>query len=546
MNKKVLFGAVTILGATLLGTVGSYSAEGNGAPATRLINEAQYVNTLRMIFGQDLRITPKFAPVPRVQGLIAIGSSVANMTSGALDQFDAVARIAAEQVTSSQKRDFSIPCHPKSDTAADDKCAGEFLPRVGSLLFRRPLTSAEAKVLVTFAHEDAEQLHDFYRGVAVVLSSLLVSPEFLYITQPTETVRGQLRLTSLGKATRLSLLLWNSYPDEELLKAAQAGALDTQKGLETQVTRMVASPRLGSGVRGFFDDMLVFENFDTLVKDTTTYPSFTHKVGEDAREQTLRTLVAHVVRDDADYRDIFTTRKTFLTNDLGSIYGIKIDKPEEWIPYEFPAGDPRAGVLTQVSFTALYAQPGRTSSTRRGKAIREVFLCQKVPDPPPNVDFSKLQNPDPALHTARDRLEAHRQNPVCAGCHRITDPIGLALENFDGAGFYRSNEADAPIDASGFMDGASFTGAEGLSRALHDNPKVTSCLTHRMLGYALGRPLDANDDTMAENLTTDFAQHGYRVKHLLQNIATSEAFYSVGDRAVKNDTPKAKRRRTLF
>jgi len=440
-----------ILSAALLGTAvgyGSDKAETPVAPAARLITQAQYVNTIAGVFGPGLRFSPNFAPIPRVDGLVAVGTSKAAMTSGALDQFDKVARLVADSVTGPQFRDFLISCHPKSETAADDKCAKEFLTRVGRLLYRRPLTAAEVKTYVGVAHQAAEGVHDFYRGMGVTLSSMLIAPEFLYISQPTEVSRGQVRLTGYGKASRLSLLLWNAYPDDELLKAAESGAINTPKGLEAQVNRMLASPRLEAGMRGFFDDMLVFENFETLAKDPVTFPSFTNKVSLDAREQTLRTLVNHVVHEDADYRDIFTTRKTFLSNDLGAIYGVQINDPEGWMAYDFPQGDPRAGVLTQVSFLALYAQPGRTSPTRRGKAIREIFLCQKVPNPPANVDFSKLNSPDPSLKTARDRLEAHRSNPVCAGCHKITDPIGLGLENFDGSGAYRATENNTRIDHS--------------------------------------------------------------------------------------------------
>ena len=540
MNKASLFGTLAVLGAALLGTAGHGAdhVASVGVPAARLITEDQYVNTLKVVFGPGLKLAPRFAPIPRVQGLVAVGSSHATMTAGALDQFDNAARLVADQVTGRENRDFLITCRPKSNTAADDACAQETLTRIGRVLFRRPLTTAETKAYVKAANQNAESIHDFYRGLAVSMSAMFIAPDFLYVPQPTQTVRGKTTLTAYGKAARLSLLLWNSYPDDALLNAAESGALNTPKGLQAQVERMVASPRLQAGVRNFFDDMLVFENFETLSKDATTFPTFTYKVSVDAREQTLRTVAA-IVRDDADFRDIFTTRKTFLTNDLGSIYGVRIDKPDEWVPYEFPANDPHAGILTHVSFTALYAQPGRTSPTRRGKAIREIFLCQKVPDPPANVDFSKLTNPDPSLKTSRDRLEAHRSNPVCAGCHKITDPMGLGMENFDGAGFYRAEEQKAPIDARGDLEGVQFSDAVGLSKALHDSPKATSCLTQRMLGYALGRPLDSNDEALVKSLNEDFINSGYRVRHLMQTIAINDAFYNVEDRSAKVPTKEA-------
>src|SRR5262249_41916375 len=152
--------------------------------------------------------------------------------------------------------------------------------------------------------------------------------------------------------------------------------------------------------------------------------------------------------------------------------------------------------------------------------IREIIMCQTVPDPPANVDFSGFQDPKSLAKTARDRLSAHATNPVCAGCHKITDPIGLALENFDGAGEYRALEKDAPIDPSGTLDGAKFSDAAGLGQALHDNPMVSSCLVNRLAAYSLGRSLgsDGDDKAWTAALQKDFAAQGYKVKALMKDI----------------------------
>ena len=497
----------------------------NVTASPRLITEAQYLNTLRAIFGPGLAYPVKFAPVHRVGGLLAVGASSAQVTSGAFDQFDTAAQAIAAQVVGRDNRDFLIPCRPQTESGPDDACAEQFLTRVGPLLLRRPLTAGELKTYKAVARTSAERGRNFYDGLGVTLAVLLVSPDFLYVMQPVEAVGSRTRLTAYAKASRLSLLLWNAYPDQELLDAAANGAINTHKGLTAQVERMIASPRLESGVRNFFDDMLAFEAFETLAKDGRIYPVFTREVGEDAREQTLRTVVAHVVQDNADYRDLFTTRKTFLTGNLAAIYGVKAESPDDWTAFEFPPGDPRAGLLTHASFLALYAQPGRSSPTRRGKAIREIFLCQTVPNPPPNVDFSKLEDPGRIFRTARERLDAHRSNPVCAGCHNITDPIGLALENFDGAGVYRSQETRTPIDAGGRLDDVVFKEVSGLGQAMHDNPKTARCLSHRLASYALGRELKHDDEAWVDYITAAFAASGYRVKDLLRSIARSEAFY---------------------
>lgn len=502
-------------------------------PAARLITTKQYLNTVKSIFGPSLKYPEQFAPIRREAGLETVGTSTSIVTAGAFDQFDTAARAIAAQVVDPARRDFLLPCKPKAADLPDDACAGAFLNDVARQVFRRPISREEVSVYVGLANEAATRLKDFYAGLSAALAGLLVSPEFLYATQSVHLVRGESQLTPASKATRLSLLLWNAYPDQELLTAARDGDLDREKGLKRQVDRMIASPRFADGVRNFFYDMLFFESFKTLSKDNTIYPAFTQKVVADAEEQTIRTIIAHVVDQNADYRDIFTTRKTFVTSDLGSIYGIPVDRPEGWAPYEFSLESGRLGILTQASFLSLYSHPGRTSPTKRGKAIREIFMCQKVPEPPANVDFSNLERPDPTLKTMRDRLAIHQSNPVCAGCHKITDPIGLSLENFDGASTYRSLEGGVAIDASGELDSTKFSDVAGLALAMRNNPRVTSCVTERMASYALGRQMTNVDRPWLAFIGDRFAANGYRVKDLMSSIATSKGFFAVANAETK-------------
>src|SRR6185369_12443556 len=167
-------------------------------------------------------------------------------------------------------------------------------------------------------------------------------------------------------------------------------------------------------------------------------------------------------------RDLFTTKHTFLTRALGAIYKVPVSPSHDWLPYDFPEDSPRAGILSHLSFVATFSHPGRSSPTLRGKALRELVLCQPVPDPPNNVDFSKVQNT--ATGTVRERLTGHRANPACASCHRFMDPIGLSLENFDGAGAYRTHENGAVIDASGELDGTKFGDPVSLAQAVRNHP----------------------------------------------------------------------------
>jgi hypothetical protein len=165
----------------------------------------------------------------------------------------------------------------------------------------------------------------------------------------------------------------------------------------------------------------------------------------------------------------------------------------------------------------------------RGKALREVMLCQVVPRPPANVDFSAVENPKPGMRTARDRVSFHLENPVCAGCHKITDPMGLALENFDGAGQYRETERGAAIDASGSLDGKSFTDVRGLAQAMHDHPAVPSCLVKRVYAYGTGSPTTSQDRETLSYFGKTFAASGYKLRDLLRSIVMSSSFTTISD-----------------
>jgi hypothetical protein len=202
-------------------------------------------------------------------------------------------------------------------------------------------------------------------------------------------------------------------------------------------------------------------------------------------------------------------------------------QPMHWLPYTYPDGDPRAGLLAQASFVALNSPAGRTSPTVRGKALRLNFLCQTVPPPPANVDFTFLQDTtNPKYRTVRDRLTAHRSNPICAGCHRLTDPVGLALENFDSSGAFRTTENGAPIDTSGEWNGVKFSGPVGLAKALHDDPGITSCVAKKTFAFSAGYMPPTNDPQWTA-IQKEFADSHYNFLRLLREIALSDLLYSV-------------------
>lgn len=501
------------------------------AAAPRL-TPAQYRATVSDIFGPTIDLGGRFEPDMRIEGLLAIGSASVGVTPAGMEQYDTMAdNIAAQVVLDKKNRAMMIPCKPAAETAPDDACAKAFLGPVGRMLFRRPMTDGEVTAYVSAANVAARQTTNFYEGLAMSLSAMLSSPQFLFRAPAVmKTADGQLELDAYSKASKLSFFLWNAGPDIQLLNAAQKGELNTAKGLERQVARMMDSPRLEAGVRAFFADMFHFDDFEGLRKDNLIYPMFSRQEARDAQEQTMRTLVDLLVTNRGDYRDIFTTKKTFLTPSLGAIYRVPVvnDRPngaiDPWQPYEFAADDPRGGILTHASFSALHSPANRSSATTRGKAIREVLLCQKVPAPPANVDFT-LVNDTNIYKTARARISAHVQNPVCAGCHKITDPMGLALENFDGSGAYRTEENGEKIDASGSLDGKPFTTPAELGAALRTNASVPACLVDRLSAYALQRKPAKGETPWIAELKTGFAAGGYIVPDLMKTIATSPEFY---------------------
>ena len=504
-------------------------------PLTKLITAEQYSNTLAYIFGPGIDTQVQFAPMARNEGLLANSLATAGISVGQVQTIQSIAASVASQVVDIEHRQHLVACRPESIDGPDKACATQFVSKVGRLLFRRALTDDEIAVFVELASVAAKELAGeelngeesggFYAGLEVVLEGLLIHPEVLLIVEsaePDPSNPEQLRLDGYSLASRLSFFLWNASPDDELLAAAESGELQTRGGIERAVDRMLESQRLVDGMRAFFNDMLVFNEIKTLAKDATIYPNFTSVTAQDAQEQTLRTIIDHTLNKDKDYRDLFTSRSTFMSPALAIVYGVPAQPG--WASYTFAENSPRAGLLTQVSFLALTSHPGRSSVTLRGMALRERLLCQTVPEPPPGIDFSVVSNPDAHYPTQRQRVAAHLETPSCAGCHRITDPIGLSLEQFDGAGGYRLTENGATIDATGSLDGFEFDGAIGLGEALRQNPELPRCLVQRVYSYATGGPPEIKARPTLNYFNEEFAAQGYQLRDLLRTIVLSKAF----------------------
>ena len=514
-----LFGGVAVLAAP--------PAENSYVASLRRLTEQEYRNSIADIFGKEIEVRGSFEPTKRTGGLEAASTALLSVTPVGFESFNKMADDIAAQVTAEKYR-AKLPCTPKDPKAPDDVCAREILSHYGLLLFRRPLTAAELENPVGLLHSITERTNDFYAGLHYGLSMLLQLPDFLFrkeVAIPSADGKSG-TLDSYSRATRLSFLMWNTTPDAELLRAAGNGEFNTSAGLAKQVDRLMASPRLEVGMRAFFDDMLELDTFDTVSKDSLLYPKWGSAMATSAREETLRTVIGLTLHDNGDIRDLMTTRQTYIDRRLAMLYGVAFPFTGDWVKYEFPAESGRSGILTQISMLSMFSHPGRSSPTKRGVALKEIFLCSPTPEPPNNVDFSVVNNPNSSMKTLRERLMAHATNPTCAACHQHSDPIGLSLEAFDTIGGYRTTENGEPIDVSATIQGHSFSGAQGLGQYMHDNPRYPACVARKLYSYSRGLKSSSVDDF--QDAYKAFQNSGFRLRALLKSMAVSDSFYAVG------------------
>jgi hypothetical protein len=503
------------------------ATQGQDLAGLRRLTETQYRNSIADIFGPGILVQGKFEPDRRISGLLAAGSTTLSISPSGFEAYAKMADGIARQVVDEKNRAKLLPCAPKSAAAPDRDCAGQIIGQYGARLFRRPLTAEELKARLDAADAATKLSNNFYTGIRYSLTTLLSAPDFLFRAEFAVPAGKDYTLDGYSRAARLSYMLWDTTPDAELLDAARSGALDTDAGVKSQVARLMASPRLESGMRTFFSDYLELDTLDTISKDPTIYPKFNDDIVSSAREETLRTVIDLTLNKDGDFRDLFTTRKTFINRPLAWVYDVPYNLNGAWMPYEFHEGDGRSGILTQVSMLSMFSHPGRSSPTKRGVALMDIFLCEPTPTPPANVDFSIVNGTkDPTLRTVRERLMAHATTPTCASCHTHSDPIGLTLEQFDSIGERRLKDDGRDIDVSAVIAKKQFTGAAGLGQYLHDNPKSSACFVRKLYAYGVGTDSENVEKGAIQSFVDGFTAGGYRLSSLLRSVATSPQFFT--------------------
>ena len=497
-------------------------------PTLPRLTASQCANSVRTLFGDSVVPSPPSEPDVEVGGYAAIGAAVSTISPRGVENFERAAYAVARQIVSEPERARFVRCEP---AGVDDRpCMEEVVRTQGRRIWRRPLTDDEVDRVTTIGLNSADTLGDFYAGLEFALAALLQSPHFLFrreIGEPHPDDPQQRRYTSYELAARLSFLLWNTTPDDTLLDAAAAGALDTEAGLRAEAERLLADPRARGGLARFFTEWLHLDVLDALHKDPQIYPAATDELGAMARTETLLTLEDLVFERRADFRDLLTQRRTFVNRKLAAMYAVRAPVREGFGPVELPLETGRRGLLGHVSVLASNAHPTSTSATLRGVFIRERLLCAPIPPPPADVDTS-IPEPSGRVQTLRDRVAEHLENPSCSGCHLLVDPIGLGLENFDGLGVWRDLDNGGVIDPSGDFDGAPFADAAEFVHLLRDDPRFAACVVRQLFRYGLARSEGPGDGALLVALGARFIGGEHRLLGLVLELIASPAFRQVG------------------
>jgi cytochrome c5 len=417
-------------------------------------------------------------------------------------------------------------CEPSS-LRDETPCATKILTRLAHLAYRRPVTPQDVELLVDFFHQGREQGNSFDAGIRTALRVLLTSPDFLFRSEPDPAgvAPGSLyAVTDLDLASRLSFFLWSSLPDEPLLTLAEHGKLSEPKVYEQQIRRMLADPRAKAIVDNFASQWLYLRNLQSARPDAEEFPNFDENLRRAMRTET-ELFFDSIVREDHNVLDLLTASYTFVNQRLAEHYGIDGVYGSQF--RRITLTDPtRFGLLGQASIHTVTSYANRTSPVLRGKYILTNILGTPPPAPPANVPSLTENAPGKEARSVRARLEEHRNNPVCATCHNVMDPIGFALENFDAIGAWRTKEPGGAIDSSGQMaNGTPVNGPETLRAALTADPaQFVGIVTEKLLTYALGRGLEPYDMPTVRSIVRGAAADDYKFSSLVLGIANSTAF----------------------
>jgi mono/diheme cytochrome c family protein len=435
---------------------------------------------------------------------------------------------AVTGVSDSVSRRRVFTCRPTT-AKEEETCAYEIVKNLTTRAYRGVATADDIQDAMAF-YEQGRKKGDFESGVRMALQSILVGPRFVFRLEQAadpKTVKASAgyRISDQDLASRLSFFLWDTVPDAELIKAATSGSLRTPAGFEKQIRRMLADRRSEALATRFAGQWLRLQDLEKIHPDYLIYPQYDDTLAQ-AMQRETELFFDSIVREDRPALDLLTADYSFVNERLAKHYDIANVTGSEFKRVQLP--EYRRGLLGQGSVLTLTSVADRTSPVQRGKWVMEVLLGSPPPPPPPNVpllDETKATAGGKML-TTRERMEEHRKNPACTSCHRVIDPLGLALENFDATGAWRIKDNEVAVDSVGDLyDGTKMDGPRGLQQALlkHSDVFLLS-FTENLMTYALGRRIEYTDMPAIRAIVRDAAKNDNRMSSFILGVANSAAF----------------------
>ncbi len=493
------------------------------------LNRAEYDNTVRDLLGDTSGPARDFPADDHGFGFDNNADTL-SMSPLLMEKYATAAeRLVEEAWTRGTVRTCAL------DAADPQPCARELLSRFARRAWRRPVAEAEVRRLLAFVSLAKQHGEGAEAGVKLALRAVLLSPHFLFRV---EEERGPAShpLNDHELAARLSYFLWSSTPDDALLALAEAGRLREPAVLEEQVRRMLADPKARALVDNFAGQWLYLRALDESRPDATLYPGFDDALRAAMRQET-QLVFSEFLHGERPVRDLLDAPFTYVNDRLAAHYGLP--RPGSPVPQRLElSGQPqRMGLLGQGAILTVTSHSDRTSPVKRGLWVLEQLLCDAPPPPPPDVP--SLPPPVNPNATLRERMEAHRSQPQCSGCHSLMDPIGFGMENYDAIGGWRVKEANgAPVDASGTLpDGRTFSGAGELRGLLKGEPKLSACVTEHLLTYALGRGMTEADACAVRDIARRAEARGGRLRDFIHTLVQSEPFTHRRGEAPGGTTP---------
>ncbi len=421
--------------------------------------------------------------------------------------------------TPSRRRIFT--CKP-AKAAEEAGCARTILSTIARRAYRRPVTDADmAPVMALYA--EGRKKGTFEHGIEHGLRLVLANPKFIFRTESSPAA-GNAKVSDLELASRLSFFLWSSVPDDTLLTLAAQNRLSQPAVLAQQVRRMLADQKSRALVENFASQWLLLRNLKNHVPTPGDFPNFDNELRQSFRRET-EMFVESIIREDRSVLDLLNANYTFVNDRLARHYGIPNVYGSHFRRVTLKSEE-RRGLLGQGSILTVTSYPNRTSPVLRGKYILENILGTPPSPPPPNVDTTLEQKQGEEPKSVRALLEQHRRNPTCASCHRVMDPLGFALENFDGVGEWRVKETGGTIDSTGQLGtGAPVDGPIGLRKAILAQPEMfVRTLTDKLMTYGLGRGVEHKDKPIVRAVAREAAPQNYRFSSIVLGIVTSAPF----------------------